>query len=35
MVAGQQCREVLDRMLLDAVIGHDVNVHPARTSWEQ
>jgi hypothetical protein len=29
VVAGQQCRQVLDRILLDAVIGHEANVHPA------
>ena len=28
VIAGQQRRQVLDRMLLDAFIGHEVHVHP-------
>jgi len=34
VVAGQQPLQLPDRMLLDAVIGHKANVHPARTSWK-
>jgi hypothetical protein len=29
VIAGQQHRQVLDRMLLDAFIGHEAHVHPA------
>jgi hypothetical protein len=35
VVAGEQLLQLSDRVLLDAVIGHKANVHPARTSWEQ
>jgi hypothetical protein len=30
VVATEQGRQLLDRMLLDAFIGHKANVHPAR-----
>jgi hypothetical protein len=35
IVAGQQLLQLPYPMLLDAFIGHEANVHPARTSWEQ
>jgi hypothetical protein len=35
VVPGEQLLQLSDRVLLDAVIGYEVHVHPARTSWEQ